>query len=447
MKTPLPSLGAHIEIEIDAMDDEGRGRALLNDNDSEPIDIAIRGAFVGDRVTGIVEKIFAQRRLVICRVEHVLEEGPCRVPRTCPHNAPCPTCPLHGADASLAFEVKKGRIERALDDAGIDLSIDDLIPHPHEHGYRQKVKWMVGGRPGKLVLGVYVPYSHHLVASQQCPYINPEIVKAAKPLMKVLNSISLERMEEFGVKALIMRACVEGVTAILITENLFSDADFEALSALVEQKILLSVIERHQEESTNSILGGEVVRSYGPTQIVSLEGKLVEVDSFCQTDPEQAQRMYDDVAEYLIHDGTDGWFVDGYAGVGGFSKSLLENGAQNILAVEQSVSAGSSLSALGVEFMLKPMSQALERVSSLKPLVGMVLDPAKKGLMEDAAWLAMLKVPRVVLVSCDPDAMAKDLKVFLTAGYAVERIVPLDLFGGAPAIETLVFMKQNSNAL
>jgi 23S rRNA (uracil1939-C5)-methyltransferase len=440
----LPQKGEYLEIDIEGMDDEARGRGTI-DQRSYTIDVAVRGAFVGDRVKAKVEKLFASRQLAVCRVVEHIEQGPCHVERTCPHKGPCPACPLHGADLSLSLELKRGRIEQALQDEGLDFEVDDVLPHPEEFGYRQKVKLMIGGKIGNLTLGLYVPYSHHLVAAHACPYVNTAVNEAAALLLEEFNKLRLEpdATNWPGAKALILRAAQEGVAAVLVTRKPLSDVQFDHLKALVDAGKLVSIAQRLNDENTNNILAGSTGEAYGLSLVTPLEGEVpVDPDSFCQTDAEQARIMYDLVAEYLTQDDTEGWFADVYAGVGGFSEALLEHGAEQIIAIEEATSCRASLEQLEIQVEINSTEQSLTLLSTLKPLSGIVVDPPKKGLRENAEALAKLHAPRFVLVSCDPDAMVKDLKVFLREGYEVERILPVDLFGGSPAIETLVFLRR-----
>ena len=61
------------------------------------------------------------------------------------------------------------------------------------------------------------------------------------------------------------------------------------------------------------------------------------------------------------------------------------------------------------------------------PLV--VADPARAGLGADgAAVVAATNASRVVLVSCDPVAMARDTALLGTHGYRHEGSLVLDLF-------------------
>lgn len=407
-------------IKIETIDDEGRGRAFF-----EGHDYRVRGAFPGDEVEVEIERIFKAHNLWVCKTRKYISKGPYHRPRTCPHPDPCPACPLHGVDAALEQQVKRSRIIEALKKQELDFVVDSLVPHPNPFGYRQKVKLMVGGKPGNLKLGVYVPYSHVFIEASGCPHVNPAINQAIAALMPVLNGAGVE-----GLKAIILRAGQDGVSGIFVTSKALPEEVWAKLP-------LLSARERVQMGESNSLLRGVLGKCVGPQQIRSLEdGQWVDLDAFCQTDPVQARYLYEQVAEFLWQG--PGQYVDAYAGVGGFSKALLKKGLCDITAIESNPACEESLRALGIEVWIA--------TSAMPPrndeILGMVLDPPKKGLLSEAKAYARLGAKRVALVSCDPNAMARDLRVLLEHGYRVQKIVPVDLFGATPAIETVVFLER-----
>ena len=400
-------------IKIETIDNEGRGRAVC-----DGWDYAVRGAFPGDEVEAKVERMFKARKLYVCRVKHFLKTGSYHAQRSCAHKRPCPVCPLHGVKESYVNDLKRGRILEALKTQILDFAVDPVIPPPDLLGYRQKVKLMVGGEPGNLKLGVYIPYSHTFSDACACPHVNPTINEAVRDLIPVLNKSGVSSL-----KAVILRASQEGVAGIIVTSEPLPEQIFE------ESK-LLSLTERIQTENTNSILGGVLGRHVGPREIRSLEdGQLVDPDAFCQTDPEQANHMYGLVADYIWQG--QGRYIDAYAGVGGFSKALLKKGECEVTTVESSPVATSDP---------KTVAEALPELEAMKPIKGLIVDPPKKGLTQDAEPLARLNAEKVALVSCDPDAMARDLKIFVNHGYQVNKIIPIDFFGATPAIETVVLM-------
>lgn len=67
-----------------------------------------------------------------------------------------------------------------------------------------------------------------------------------------------------------------------------------------------------------------------------------------------------------------------------------------------------------------------------------VLDPPRAGAgAEVMAAIAAVRARRVVLVSCDPAALARDAADALDRGYRVERMVPLDFFPHTHHVEVV----------
>src|SRR5688572_22028875 len=246
-----------IRVQIDGIDDEGRGRATFTDAQGHEFDVAVRGAFLSDDVVVEVERTFAARSLLVGKAEMFFHRGDCHTKRSCPHNAPCPACPLHGTDPSLELEIKRGRIEQALAEAGLDFEVDDVVRHPQQFGYRQKVKLMAQRTGTHLRLGVYIPYSHRFVVAEQCPYVHPSINEAITRLLDSLNGISTPH-DLIHIKAIILRAGKNGVAGVIVATESLSDLVIHALEERVEKGHLLSVVERVQSAQTNSILAGEV---------------------------------------------------------------------------------------------------------------------------------------------------------------------------------------------
>ena len=420
----VPTPGSQLTVTINSMDDEGRGRGIVTYADLK-FNVAVRGAFTGDVVRVLIERAFPKHQLLVCRALEHTTQGPHHVERTCPHTGPCPACPLHGADISLSLKLKRERITEALKKAELEFAVDDVLNHPKEFGYRQKVKLMVGyDEKGKdTVVGTYIPYSHRLRPAYACPYVG-------SPLNDALSHI-VPLVDAAYVKAIIARDTSNGIAVILVCHSPIPESQFDLFKALVDNKILISIAERIGEKNSNSILGGVAGQQYGHSD--------VDPDGFCQPDPTQAQIMYDIVAKYLTQENTDEYIIDAYAGVGGFSQSLLKHGAKHVIAIEQSPSSQAELKQLNIDVHTCAMCGAIPALSKLK-INGLVVDPPKKGLMNDAEPIAKLGAKRVVLVSCDPNAMVKDLSIFLANKYKVERILPIDLFGGTPAVETLVFL-------
>ena len=69
------------------------------------------------------------------------------------------------------------------------------------------------------------------------------------------------------------------------------------------------------------------------------------------------------------------------------------------------------------------------------------MDPPRSGSTEEFIdSVALMQPKRVVYISCGPDTLARDLKVFAKHGYRAKEAWPVDLFGWTGHVETVIMM-------
>ena len=75
-----------------------------------------------------------------------------------------------------------------------------------------------------------------------------------------------------------------------------------------------------------------------------------------------------------------------------------------------------------------------------RPFDAVVLDPPRQGCPPRvlSAVFEQLRPSRAVYVSCNPDALAKELPDILKAGYRVKRVQAVDMFPHTNHIETVM---------
>ncbi len=95
--------------------------------------------------------------------------------------------------------------------------------------------------------------------------------------------------------------------------------------------------------------------------------------------------------------------------------------------------AGARIKATRRDLARRPLLPA-----ELKPYAAVVLDPPFGGALEQVPLLARARVPRVVYVSCNPAALARDAAALQHAGYRALSAVPVDQFLWSPHLESVV---------
>lgn len=171
-------------------------------------------------------------------------------------------------------------------------------------------------------------------------------------------------------------------------------------------------------------------------QGVSLQVSMASFFQASQVAAELLVSAVNDAAGDAALSGEYGPIIDAYGGVGLFTATLVDTDIPVVL-VESNPSACSD-----ARSNLHDHDVSIEQIAVEQWRVqdaGLVIaDPARNGLgaMGVNAVVAT-EAKRIVLVSCDAVAGARDIRLLLDAGYACEGVTVLDLFPNTPHVEVV----------
>ncbi len=179
--------------------------------------------------------------------------------------------------------------------------------------------------------------------------------------------------------------------------------------------------------------------------------------SFFQSSLEAAELLVDAVraaAGERALSGVDGRVIDAYGGVGLFAATLLSPDVPVTLVESSSSSCRDAVVNLAQHMRQtcessSPSEVIRKNVEQWTPVpAGLVIaDPARTGLGPLAvSRLVATNAPRIVLVSCDAVAGARDLRLLIDAGYELGQVTVLDLFPHTPHIETVSVLQRKARA-
>jgi len=165
----------------------------------------------------------------------------------------------------------------------------------------------------------------------------------------------------------------------------------------------------------------------------------VSADSFFQASAVGAATVVDVVTDALR--GCEGTVLDAYAGVGLFSKPLL--GTHDVIAVERSSSATADARInLGPD--ARVIRTAFERWRPRR-VDAAVADPARRGLGKDGVARLLSAGPgRIVLISCDAAAAARDVGLLVQQGSTVRSMTLVDQFPGTSHVELVTVLDRST---
>jgi len=188
-------------------------------------------------------------------------------------------------------------------------------------------------------------------------------------------------------------------------------------------------------------LGDDVI--VGPhahlTEVVSGVRLRVSSASFFQSGPAAAELLVGAVQRAAPELADASTVVDAYAGVGLFAAAAVRSEAF-VITVENSKSAVSDCK---VNLKGRTASVVLSEFGRWRPppdasIDVVIADPARTGLGKPGVGsIVAIAAPVVVLVSCDPVALARDAQLLQRGGYRHDGTEVLDLFPHTHHVEAV----------
>jgi 23S rRNA (uracil1939-C5)-methyltransferase len=355
----------------------------------------------------------------------------------CKHFGVCGGCTLPGVPYAEQLARKQQELSRML---GIE--VPPLIPSPKESGFRNKVAFVFG--PGAM--GHYALRSQRVVPIEECPVHHERGNRIAFTLR---DHLSRARVPAGLLRHVIVRTTADGreASAMLVVRH-------NDKSLRTPVKKFLASAEKPEGFFVNIhakpgpyMVGDETIKIEGRShvkEVVRDLSYLVSPTAFFQTNVGAAAELVDLVRREVGHSKR---VLDLYCGSGLFSLPLAKAGAK-VTAIEENRQAiGDAeanlrinrIPAGQVRLVAARVEDALSRVIR-DPWDAVILDPPRQGCPPAvvAAVFEQLHPPKAVYVSCNPEALAKELPVILKTGYRATRVQPVDMFPHTEHIETVV---------
>jgi 23S rRNA (uracil1939-C5)-methyltransferase len=339
----------------------------------------------------------------------VLEAAPERVEPPCPYFGRCGGCHYQHAPYEYQLAAKRAILEEELRRLGkIEPPAEIGVVAGEPWGYRNRAQLHIdGGR-----LGYRGAHSHRLIPIDRCPISSPRINQAIGELAAMLRDPRWPRF----------------VRSI----EIFTD----------ERQVQLNVLESSRPVARRFFdwcaerIPGLVA---GP---LDYQGRFrVSGNSFFQVNRFLADRLVETAVEGAEGDTA----LDLYAGVGLFSIPLAARFSR-LTAVESGAGAARDLQfnaeragAANLVVERRTAEDFLERLEAAPD--SMLLDPPRAGMGKRVVRRLLELRPRhLIVVSCDPSTLARDLAALTSGGYRIGAMSMVDLFPQTYHLETVVHL-------
>lgn len=382
-------------------------------------------------------------------------------PSPCPLAGRCGGCQLPNMDYSRQLRWKQGKVDKLLSPFCRPLPI---LGMEHPYHYRNKVQAAFGlNRNRRIISGVYQSSSGRIAATDRCLLEDPRadrIVVSIRKLMEQQRILPYDPRTGRGfLRHVLVRVGAETGQVMVV---------LVAATPVFPQKkyFLPALLERHPEITTlvlninpdydGLMLGERETALYGPGYILD---RLCGCDfgvsprSFYQVNSIQTRALYETAMEYAGLTGRE-LAVDAYCGTGTIGL-IASRHARQVIGVESNREAVRDAIANakrnGIEnawFACEDAGRFLTRMEQEGQRPDLLfLDPPRGGCSRQTLEAAAgLEPGRMVMISCNPETLARDLKLLCVRGYRVEKAQPVDLFPHTSHVECVALMtKKGTN--
>lgn len=414
----------------------------------------------------------------------VLRPSPHRVAPACSHFGPgtqvdrgCGGCSWQHIAYPEQLRLKSALVERLVRaTVRHPPAVKPTMPGTSIHepwGYRHKVHFVFGNRGGSgrrrgaLAIGHYARGSRRIVVVRECPVHDQRGNRAAFGLFDAFRRAGVAAaspvapFSDRGVKPGVLRSiAVRVATAgpeVMATLVVANDRDKQLRAATrrgMDDPGAPTALHLNLHPRDDAfIFGRDTRRISGPERLrdeLADTAFLISPTAFFQTNVHAAEILVRLVLAAIPDEAT---VLDLYAGAGLFALPLARRG-HRVVAIEENRSAiadGEVSARLNrvpagrCRFVAGRVETAL---ASIRSADAVVLDPPREGCAPEVIrdLLGRIRPARVVYISCNPEALARDLADAAAYPYAIDSIQPVDMFPHTAHVETVVILSRMSTA-
>ncbi|MCM1438662.1 MAG: 23S rRNA (uracil(1939)-C(5))-methyltransferase RlmD [Roseburia sp.] len=457
--------------EVLSLGSEGEGIIKIGDETA-----FVPFCLVGERVSFKALKVSGKIAYGKLTEVHTLSTE--RVTPECPYFEKCGGCQLQHASYPAQLAFKRELVKNCLKKiGGLEVEVGETVAGGKIYGYRNKLALPVGvNENGETVAGFFAPRSHRIVPVNACPLQAEWSGALISALLSFMNDAGLtgfdERTHRGDIRHVVAREAGGG---LIVTVVATSRVNLEKFADNLSEKFKNFTLWLNVNNSAgNAIFGKEwhICRGEGYFSGEDCGIKYrAGAQTFLQVNDGVRKLLYSAVVGAAGD--KNAVAVDLYSG-GGMLTAMLANAcmaAYGIEIVPEAVACADELKKLnGLDEKMfnycgaveQKIDEVFSKTAGYKRVI--VCDPPRKG-MERPVVKALLAsgADRVVLVSCNPATLSRDLGLlcgslkevdgqlvrntdYVSGGlkgyYAIESVTPFDMFPQTKHVETLVVLNK-----
>ncbi|MBU1144392.1 MAG: 23S rRNA (uracil(1939)-C(5))-methyltransferase RlmD [Firmicutes bacterium] len=392
------------------------------------------------------------------KVEKFIKTSDDRVKAKCSKFNECGGCQLQHIPYLQQVELKTNLVKEYLEQYSLDSSVClPCIGMKDPFFYRNKSQMVISDKNKKVMSGFYEENTHSIINIDQCVIqvdTANTIIKTCKNIMQQHKIHPYDEDKKTGlIRHILVRASssTKQILVVIVTAQEMFPGRNNFIKALREAHPEITTIVQNVNSRATSVVLGDFERIlYGKGTILDIIlGKTFILSSrtFYQVNTKQTELLYKKALE-LVKPTLDDVVLDAYSGVGTIG-IIFSDHVKKVLAVEiskeavkNSIQNAKLNKAYNVRFNQDDAPVYLSKLAYEKTSIDtIIVDPPRLGLNQ--AFLDSVKIikpKKFLYISCDPETLARDLKILVGFGYSLRQVQPIDMFPQTNHVESITLL-------
>lgn len=403
-----------------------------------------------------------KKKYMSAELLEVLKASPRRVEPPCPHFGVCGGCDLQHAAYDYQLELKENILReqlvgtKVISETELTKALGKPLAAPQPLGYRQRLRLQVDKNGG---YGFFRSLSHKVEEIESCPLAMEELNQvlkkfpASEAMAHLLNLASeVELLASPGDNSVILivrlrrkprpadtKAAEQAADELDLVKAVYLASEGTQIKGPFCESLLA---EGGEGRSLLLLLPFPAIKKHGIAPYTLGQ----EAGGFSQVNLEQNERMIatllDWVEELPVKRG-----LDLFGGMGNFAIPLAAKTDEVVgldlqrATIRSAKRNAESAGLTNCSFIRKSALDGIKEFGEAGEVFDLLLlDPPRRGCREVVPFLDGVGSPAVIYVSCDPATLARDIKEMSKSGYAIKKIVLVDMFPQTHHLETMVLL-------
>ena len=314
-------------------------------------------------------------------------------------------------------------------------------------------------KKGQIVRGIYRRDSHEVISVSGCLLEDKKADAIIEEIKRLVPSFKYRIFDEDNGTGWLRHVLVrtgscggkEEIMVILVTADVAFPGKNNFVKALRGAfPEITTIVQNINKKRTSMVLGDRDIIVYGKGFIEDDRLGLkfrISPGSFFQINSEQTKKLYGLALEFAQLKGKE-TVLDAYCGTGTIGM-FMSGSAKKVTGVELNPDAvrdardnAKRNGIKNIEFICADATKYMQEHAEGGFDV-LCMDPPRSGSTPEFIKAAAgMNIGRVVYVSCNPETLARDLKLFAKQGYRLKKLTPVDMFPLTDNIECCALLER-----